>query len=158
MYKLTSNFLMDHLTTIPLFPKVQSSPRHLFCKANIEQLLFFIHFPMIAVFEWSKLDLHGVYLCLIFEMSIWEFITNSKKKSISNQTWFFFEFKLDFYCLCSLQKSSLNSAKNRVCSKSIFSRVCNKLPNWHFKNQSQIDTVKEVVVRGGSPLSWWKAK
>ena len=28
----------------------------------------------------------SVYLCLIFEMSIWEFITNSKKKSISNQT------------------------------------------------------------------------
>ena len=28
-----------------------------------------------------------------------------KKKSISNQTWFFFEFELDFYCLCSLQKS-----------------------------------------------------
>ena len=47
----------------------------------------------------------GTYLCLIFEKSIWEFITNSKKKSISNQTWFFFEFELDFYCLCSLQKS-----------------------------------------------------
>ena len=28
-----------------------------------------------------------------------------EKKSISNQTWFFFEFELDFYCLCSLQKS-----------------------------------------------------
>ena len=27
------------------------------------------------------------------------------QKSISNQTWFFFEFELDFYCLCSLQKS-----------------------------------------------------
>ena len=39
---------------------------------------------------------HGVYLCLIFEMSIWEFITNSKKKSILKQTRFFVEFKLDF--------------------------------------------------------------
>ena len=28
-----------------------------------------------------------------------------EKKSISKQTWFFVEFKLDFYCLCSLQKS-----------------------------------------------------
>ena len=51
----------------------------------------------------------GVYLCLIFEMSIWEFITNSKKKSISKQTRFFVEFELDFYCLCSLQKSILKS-------------------------------------------------
>ena len=34
-------------------------------------------------------DIRGVYLCLIFEMSIWEFITNSKKK---NQ----FRNKLDF--------------------------------------------------------------
>ena len=29
--------------------------------------------------------------------------------------------------------------------KSIFFRVCNKLPNWHFKNQAQIDTARE----------WW---
>ena len=28
-----------------------------------------------------------------------------KKKLISKQTWFFVEFELDFYCLCSLQKS-----------------------------------------------------
>ena len=27
------------------------------------------------------------------------------KKSSSKPTWFFFEFQLDFYCLCSLQKS-----------------------------------------------------
>ena len=38
-------------------------------------------------------------------MSIWEFITNSKKKASSKQTWFFVKFELDFYCLCSLQKS-----------------------------------------------------
>ena len=75
--------------------------------------------------RWQKVDIfgppnyHGVYLCLIFEMSIWEFITNSKKKSIWKQTRFFVEFELDFYCLCSLQKSSSNSKKNRV-SKSIF--------------------------------------
>ena len=32
-----------------------------------------------------------------------------KKKLISNQTRFFFKFELDFYCLCRLQKSILNS-------------------------------------------------
>ena len=42
-------------------------------------------------------------------MSIWEFTTNSKKKSSSKQTRFFVEFELDFYCLCSLQKSILKS-------------------------------------------------
>ena len=31
-------------------------------------------------------NIRRVYLYLIFEMSIWEFITNSKKKSISKQT------------------------------------------------------------------------
>ena len=32
-----------------------------------------------------------------------------EKKSISKQTRFFVEFELDFYCLCSLQKSILKS-------------------------------------------------
>ena len=32
-------------------------------------------------------------------------LQTQKKKLILNQTWFFFEFELDFYCLCSLQKS-----------------------------------------------------
>ena len=43
---------------------------------------------------------------MIFETSIWEFITNLKKM-ISKQTWFFVKFELDFYCLCSLQKFKL---------------------------------------------------
>ena len=43
-------------------------------------------------------------------------------------------FKLDFYCLCSLQISSSNSKKNRVSKSIFFFRVCNKLPNWHFKS------------------------
>ena len=47
----------------------------------------------------------GVYLCLIFEMSIWEFFTNLKKKWFRIILDFFFKFELDFYCLCSLQKS-----------------------------------------------------
>ena len=64
-----------------------------------------------------------------------------EKKLISKQTWFFVEFALDFYCLCSLQKSSSNSTKNWVCFEIYFFRVCNKLPNWYFKNQAQIDTM-----------------
>ena len=46
--------------------------------------------------SFEVLGLHGIYLYLIFEMSIWEFITNSKKKSISNQTWFFSSSNLIF--------------------------------------------------------------
>ena len=53
----------------------------------------------------SWLDLRGVYLCLILEMSIWEFITNSKENRFQIKLDFFVEFELDFYCLCSLQKS-----------------------------------------------------
>ena len=51
------------------------------------------------------LHLRGVYLCLLFEMSIWEFITNSQKIDFKTNLIFFVEFELDFYCLCSLQKS-----------------------------------------------------
>ena len=50
-------------------------------------------------------NIRGVYLCLIFEMSIWEFITKLKKNRFRIKLDFFFEFELDFYCLCSLQKS-----------------------------------------------------
>ena len=44
----------------------------------------------------SVLDFWNVNLGVYYKL---------EKKSISNQTWFFFEFELDFYCLCSLQKS-----------------------------------------------------
>ena len=59
-----------------------------------------------------------VYLHLIFEISsVIPFFFNFKlKKKIDFETnLFFVEFQLDFYCLCSLQKSSSNSTKNRVC-------------------------------------------
>ena len=36
-----------------------------------------------------QFHLRGVYLCLIFEMSIWEFIIQTWKRSISKQTQFF---------------------------------------------------------------------
>ena len=48
----------------------------------------------------------SIYLHLIFEIS-----------SLKNQvrrTGFFVYFELDFYCLCSLQKSSLKKTKNPV--------------------------------------------
>ena len=44
----------------------------------------------------SVLDFWNVNLGVYYKL---------EKKSISNQTWFFFDFELDFYCLCSLQKS-----------------------------------------------------
>ena len=44
------------------------------------QMIYRIHLDL------PNADNRGVYLYLIFEMSIWEFITNSKKKHISNQT------------------------------------------------------------------------
>ena len=50
-------------------------------------------------------DWHGVYLYLIFEMSIWEFITNSKKKSIS---------KLDFFSSSNLIFAGYTGSKNQV--------------------------------------------
>ena len=46
-----------------------------------------------------------VYLHLIFEISIWEFITNSKKKSIS---------KLDFFSSSNLIFAGYTGSKNQV--------------------------------------------
>ena len=47
--------------------------------------------PYLSALDFRILDF-GVYIKL-------------GKKSSSKPTWFFFEFELDFYCLCSLQKS-----------------------------------------------------
>ena len=49
------------------------------------------HTPYLSALDFRILDF-GVYFKL-------------GKKSSSKPTWFFFEFELDFYCLCSLQKS-----------------------------------------------------
>ena len=51
--------------------------------------------PTPRSFGTAEAYFRGVYLYLIFEMSIWEFITNSKKK-IDFKTRFFVEFELDF--------------------------------------------------------------
>ena len=65
-------------------------------------------------------------------------ISNSKKKSIS---------KLDFLSSSNLIFTACVACKNQVRTRKkiefrnrFFFRVCNKLPNWHFKNQVQIDT------------------
>ena len=49
---------------------------------------------------------HGVYLCMIFEMSIWEFITNSKKNQFRN--------KLDFLSSSNLIFAGYTGSKNQV--------------------------------------------
>ena len=89
-------------------------------------------------------DWHGVYLYLIFEMSIWEFITNSKKKSIS---------KLDFFSSSNLIFAGYTGSKNQVwtrqkikfVSKSISFRVWNwKKIEWHsiFQKLSMMQLIR----------------
>ena len=64
---------------------------------NLERTLLLVagsavkHSPYLSALDFRILDF-GVYFKL-------------GKKSSSKPTWFFFEFELDFYCLCSLQKS-----------------------------------------------------
>ena len=100
-------------------------PRRAWGLASIVNLHKHVHY---WVWEWKCTTLHifaktksiSVPLVLfsfheeIFAVSIcaWflkcqfgSLLQTRKKKLISNQTWFFFEFELDFYCLCSLQKS-----------------------------------------------------
>ena len=52
-----------------------------------------------------KINIRPISLHSIFEFWISEFISNSERNRVQNQLDFFFEFELDFYCLCSLQKS-----------------------------------------------------
>ena len=59
------------------------------------------------------LDFHSTDLHLIFE--------KSRLKNQGGLTWFFVYFEIDFYCLCSLQNSSLKSTENQVH------------PTWFFK-------------------------
>ena len=88
----------------------------------------------------------------------------NKPDPLSISTWFLkYRVSLDFFFNCkisSLKNKKINlisklifagytGSKNQVrtrqkikfVSKAIFFRVCNKLPNWHFKNQAQIDTM-----------------
>ena len=57
------------------------------------------HTPCLSPLDFWNIEYHSIFF---------QFQTR-KKKSISKQTRFFVEFELDFYCLCSLQKSISNS-------------------------------------------------
>ena len=87
-------------------------------------------------------SLHGVYLCLIFEISIWEFITNSKKNRFRN--------KLDFLSSSNLIFAGYTGIKNQVrtrqkiefVSKSFFFEFeieKKSSDTRYFKNQVEID-------------------
>ena len=52
--------------------------------------------------------------------------------------------KLIFAGYTSSKNQVRTRQKIKFVSKSIFFRVCNKLPNWHFKNQAQIDTANDL--------------
>ena len=82
----------------------------------------------------------GVYLYLIFEMSIWEFITNIKKIDFKPNLIFFSSSNLIFTACVACKNQVWTQQKIEFVSKLIFFRVYNKLPNWYFKNQVQIDT------------------
>ena len=80
-------------------------------KSTTALFLSFNGFPFTNwIFEWySTLCFgcrHSPYLSAL-DFRILDFGVYFKlgKKSSSKPTWFFFEFELDFYCLCSLQKS-----------------------------------------------------
>ena len=82
---------------------------------------------------------------MIFEIpSVTRFFLNFEISSLKNQR---------INLISKLIFAGYNGSKNQVrtrqkikfVSKSIFFRVCNKLPNWHFKNQAQIDTVKVCI-------------
>ena len=47
----------------------------------------------------------GVSICAWFLKCQFGSLLQTRKKSILKQTWFFVELEVDFYCLCSLQKS-----------------------------------------------------
>ena len=84
-------------------------------------------------------------------------ISNSKKKSILKLD-FFVEFELDFYCLCSLQKSSSNSKKKSSFEIDFF---------FEFEINSEIQNSKIKCRETGGELAyqmwhkignWWKSE
>ena len=58
----------------------------------------------VVKFPW-KGHIRPISLQSIFEFWISVFISNLEKNRVQHQLDFFSEFELDFYCLCSLQKS-----------------------------------------------------
>ena len=86
-------------------------------------------------------DFPPVYLHLIFEISsVTRFFFNFEISSLKNQKINLIS-KLIFAGYTGSKNQVRTRKKIKFDSKSIFFQVCNKLPNWHFKNQAQIDTV-----------------
>ena len=95
----------------------------------------------------NSLDLHllsysvicGVYLCLIFKMLIWEFITNSKKN--------WFRIKLDFFSSSNLIFTACVACKNQfrnqidflIFQTWYFEIEKKSSDTRYFKNQVEID-------------------
>ena len=75
-------------------------------------------------------------------------ISNSKKNRFRNKLDFLLSSHLIFTA-CVACKNQVRTRKKIEFRNRFFFRVCNKLPNWHFKNQVQIDTVI---------VSWGKVK
>ena len=76
----------------------------------------------------------GVYLCLIFEMSIWEFITNSKKIDLESNLIFFSSSNLIF--------TACVAGKNQVRNRQGIKFKNQFRETGIFKNQVQIDKGK----------------
>ena len=75
-----------------------------------------------------------IHLRLIFEIS--------NLKNLVRQTRFFVYFQLDFYCLCSLQKSSSKQKKKNPVHRTRFFKLSRYL-----KNQVEMDRAIECSVR-----------
>ena len=79
-------------------------------------------------------------------------ISNSKKNWFWNKLNFLSSSNLIFTACVACKNQVRTRQKIEFVSKSIFLQVCNKLPNWHLKNQAQIDTMaiwlgKELFVQ-----------
>ena len=97
----------------------------------------YIHTPCLSPLDIWNIECHSIF----FQFRNIKF--KKLKKSIWFRNWFLqatqavkIKFELD--------------KKIKFVLKSIFFRVCNKLPNWHFKNQAQIDT----VLGSHCPCTW----
>ena len=72
-----------------------------------------------------------IHLHLIFEISTF--------KNQVRQTGSFVYLELDFYCLCNLQKFSLEKTKNPVCQTKFFELR-------YFKNQVEMERAIECLM------------
>ena len=71
-----------------------------------------------------------------------DFFFNFKISSLRNQKIHLIT-KLIFVGYTGSKNQVRTRKKIKFDSKSIFFWVCNKLPNWYFKNQAQIDTARD---------------